>query len=92
MAQVDKAPRVATRVDPQLPVAAQSKDIALVRVLVSQAGHPVLVRMLRPSKGGLAADDAVIAAVKKWTFTPAVKKGETVTCWLHVAVPLSGGR
>lgn len=90
MAQVDKAPRVATRVAPQLPADTQAKlnDIALVRVLVSQAGHPVLVRMLRPSKGGLAADDAVMAAVKKWTFTPALKKGETVTCWLHVAVPL----
>jgi outer membrane biosynthesis protein TonB len=46
--------------------------------------------MLRPSKGGIAYDDAVMAAVKKWTFTPAVKKGETVTCWLHVAVTLNG--
>jgi protein TonB len=94
MMQVDKAPRVATRVEPQWPASSGPKvtDIALVRVLVSQAGHPVLVRMLRPSKGGIAYDDAVIAAVKKWTFTPAVKKGDAVTCWLHVAVPLNGGK
>jgi periplasmic protein TonB len=90
MAQVDKAPRVTARVEPHLPAGSQPKtnDIALVRVLVSQTGHPVLVRMLRPSKGGLAADDAIVEAVKKWTFAPALKKGETVTCWLHVAVPL----
>jgi protein TonB len=92
LTQVDRAPKVLSRVEPQVPrnVQVQANDIALVRVLVSHTGHPALVRLLRPSKGGVAQDDAIIAAVKQWTFSPASKRGEAVSCYLHVAVPLKG--
>jgi hypothetical protein len=34
-------------------------------------------------------DDAVVAAVKQWTFTPARKRGEAVSCWFNVGVSLT---
>jgi hypothetical protein len=47
-----------------------------------------VVNVLRRSRIGVAVDDAVVAAVKQWTFSPARKKGEPVSCWYHVGVPI----
>jgi TonB family protein len=92
---VDRPPKVATRVDAALPASMQgqvSNEIVVVRVLVSQTGRPALVSLLRHSRSGLALDEAVIAAVKQWTFTPAVKRGQNVSCFYHVGVPVGPGR
>ena len=87
---VDRAPRVTARVEPALPegVDQARQEILIVRVLVSQAGNPTLVSLLRPSRSGLALDEAVVDAVKQWTFAPAVRRGEAVSCFLNVAVPV----
>ncbi len=63
-------------------------DVVVVRLLVSQSGHPSSLSLLRKSKAGQSLDDAVVAAVKQWTFSPARKKGEAVSCWLNVGVPV----
>jgi TonB family protein len=86
---VDESPRVATRVEPRLDddvVKRYPKDVVVVRVLVSQAGHPFRVSLLRRSLGGRPVDDAVVAAVSAWTFSPAKKRGEAVSCWMNVGV------
>jgi hypothetical protein len=86
---VDEAPQVAARTEPRITEEVQAhlvKEIVIVRVLVSEAGHPVLVRLLRGSRSGRALDAAIVAAVQQWTFTPASKRGQRVTCWLHTAV------
>jgi hypothetical protein len=88
---VDEAPRVATRVEPQLPGDLQehpANDVAVVRMLISQDGHPFRITLLRRSKAGRPVDDAVVAAVTQWTFSPARKRGEAVSCWLNVGVPV----
>jgi TonB family protein len=88
---VDESPAIATRIDPKLPgdvPARLRNDIVIVRLLVSQSGHPFRVSLLRKSKAGPSVDDAVVAAVTRWTFSPARKRGEAVSCWLNVAVPL----
>jgi TonB family protein len=64
--------------------------VVVVRILVSQSGHAYRVNLLRRSRLGPAADEAVIAAVKQWTFSPARRRGEAVSCWLNVGVPLAG--
>jgi len=89
---VDETPRISGRVAPQLPgnLARTSNDVVVVRILVSQSGHAFRVNLLRRSRLGPAADEAVVAAVRQWTFSPARKRGEAVSCWLNVGVPLSG--
>lgn len=88
---VDEPPRVATRVEPRLPAnlpAGADKKIVVARVLVSRTGQPHHVSLLRGSMLGRASDDAVVAAVTQWTFSPATKRGEPVNCWLNIGVPL----
>jgi protein TonB len=89
---VNETPRVATRVEPQVPDDLRNRqlnEVVIVRVLVTQAGHPSLVNLLRRSKAGPSLDNAILAAVKQWTFVPAKKRGEAVSCWYHVGVPVS---
>ena len=82
---------MATRVEPQLRGDLPDRpanDVAVVRMLVSQDGHPFRVTLLRRSKAGSVVDDAVVAAVTQWTFSPARKRGEAVSCWLNIGVPV----
>jgi len=87
---VDQSPQIATRVEPRLPdlPVRAVNDVVVVRVLVSQTGHPFRVNLLRRSKVGRSLDDAVVAAVTQWTFAPARKRGEAVSCWYNIGVPL----
>jgi TonB family protein len=89
--QVNEPPRMATRVEPRLPSELRDrsvKEVVVVRALVSQSGHPTRISLLRRSKTGPQLDDVVLAAVNQWTFSPAKKKGEAVSCWFNFAVPI----
>jgi hypothetical protein len=88
---VDESPRITTRVEPRLPadIPTRLSDVVVVRVLVSQGGQPFRVSLLRKSRLGRSLDDAVVAAVTQWTFAPARKRGEAVSCWYNIGVPLS---
>jgi protein TonB len=88
--QVNEVPQLASRIEPRIPGEIQGpiNDVVIVRLLVSQTGHVSVVNVLRRSRIGVAVDDAVVAAVKQWTFSPARKKGEPVSCWYHVGVPI----
>ena len=89
---VDVAPKVAKRIAPQVPADLKGRpinDIVIVRVLVSQTGDPSRVSLLRKSKHGRSLDDAVVAAVTQWRFSPAKRRGEAVSSWYNVGVPLS---
>jgi hypothetical protein len=88
---VDQPPRVASRVAPRLPgnlPAGADKRMAIARVLVSSTGHAHHVSLLRGSMLGRESDEAVVAAVTQWTFSPAKKRGEAVNCWYNIGVPL----
>jgi periplasmic protein TonB len=89
---VNETPRVATRIEPQVPDDLRDRslnEVVIVRVLVTQAGHPLIVSLLRRSKAGPSLDNAIVAAVKQWRFVPARKRGEAVSCWYHVGVPVA---
>jgi protein TonB len=88
---VTEAPRVATRVEPDVPEDLRGRarnEIVIVRILVSQSGRPSRVTLLRRSKTGPRLDDAVIAAVNQWTFSPARRRGEPVSSWYNMGVPI----
>jgi TonB family protein len=86
---VNEQPRVAARVEPKLTEELKARsvnEVVIVRVLVSQSGHPSRVSLLRRSRTGAQLDDVVVAAVNQWTFSPAKKKGEAVSCWFNLGV------
>jgi protein TonB len=88
---VDVSPQIAKRIEPLLPADLRDRrinDVVIVRVLVSQSGDPSLVRLLRKSKHGPSLDEAVVAAVTQWRFSPAKRRGEAVSSWYNVGVPL----
>jgi protein TonB len=88
---VDVSPTVARRIEPQLPADLKSRAVnetLIVRVLVSQNGDPSHVSLLRKSKQGRSLDEAVVAAVTQWRFSPAKRHGEPVSSWYNVGVPL----
>jgi len=76
---------------PELPEELRGRsirEVVVVRVLVSQDGRPSRITFLRRSRAGAELDDAVVAAVNQWTFVPARKRGEAVSCWLNLGVPV----
>ena len=86
---VTETPKVTARVEPRLPADLRARkvhEIVIVRALVSQSGHASRVSVLRKSKTGPQLDDVVVAAVNQWTFAPAKKKGEPVSCWFNFGV------
>jgi protein TonB len=89
---VDEAPRIATRVEPQLSegLPLRDGDVVIVRILVSHTGRPFRVNLLRRSRFGSEVDDAVVAAVRHWTFSPARRRGEPVSCWYNFGIALKG--
>ncbi len=91
MGQVDDKPSVANQIDPSLPDELRDRpltDLVILRVLVAQNGRAADVNVLRKSKAGAALDSAVVSAVRKWSFSPARKRGQAVSCWYNVGVPL----
>jgi protein TonB len=86
---VDVRPQVASRVEARVAGRpCQAPEVLVLRVLVSSAGRPADVRLLRGSRTDPAADRAAMAAVRQWRFTPAQRRGQSVDCWLNVGVPV----
>ena len=70
---------------PPLELKARIGGIVVLRVLVSEKGAPAEIAVMRGARAGL--DEAAIAAVKKWTFTPGTKDGVPVKTWMTVPIP-----
>jgi protein TonB len=86
--EVDTLPRIATVVKPAYPplaLKARIGGIVVLRVLVSERGLPAEIAIVRKAPAGL--DKAAIAAVQKWTFTPATKDGVAVRTWMTIPIP-----
>jgi len=86
--ELDTPPRISTVVKPGYPplaLKARIGGIVVLRVLVSEKGLPAEVAVTRGARAGL--DEAAIAAVKKWTFTPGTKGGVAVKSCLTVPIP-----
>ena len=89
--KVDVRPEIVRRVNARTSkAAAGTPEMVVLRVLVSAAGSPATVQVLRGSKVDPDSDGAAVAAVKQWAFSPALKRGRPVDCWFNVAVPVEG--
>ena len=70
---------------PQMALHARIRGLVILRVLVSETGQPLEVEVVRGASAGLT--EAAVAAVKKWTFTPAKKADVPVRAWTTVPIP-----
>jgi TonB family protein len=80
-------PTLLHAVTPDYPQAAQNlgyKGSVIVSVVVEKEGVPSHLQVLRPA--GMGLDEQAIAAVQRYTFTPATQKGKPVPVDLNVVV------
>ncbi len=88
VSQVETRPSVSNRFDPVLParITSATPVVVIVRVLVSPSGRAVESSSVKnpTNDAGLAA--AAAATVRQWSFAPARKKGQAVSCWVNVGV------
>jgi TonB family protein len=86
-------PTLLHSVRPNYPQAAQNlgyKGSVIVSVIVGKEGNPSHLQLLRPA--GLGLDEQAIAAVQKYTFTPATQKGKPIPVDLNVVVDFGGAQ
>ena len=77
--EVDQGPRVLRKVEPKYPQAARRANkeaVVFVEFTVDVDGKPTDIKVTDPK--GFGFDDAALAAIKRWRFTPAKKGGENV--------------
>src|SRR3954454_7114591 len=86
VAQVDGRPGVLSKFDPVLParIGAQTPVVVIVRVLVSASGRAVESSSVRTPTNDEGVGAAAAATVRQWSYAPAKKKGQPVSCWFNV--------
>ncbi len=92
---VDQRPRVLRHVDPIYPEEAarlRLQDVVVVKALVGPTGRVEDTQLLRRSVKDVAFNTAALNAVRQYTFAPARKKGQSVSCWFNVGVPFQLSR
>jgi len=80
---VDQPPKPARRTPIEYPKKARKLGVTgyvLMNLLVNKQGHVEKVKVLESSPEGVF-DDVAVAAVKTWTFKPAMYKGKAVNVW-----------
>ena len=78
-------PEIVNRAKPNYPPAAFNRKVegtVVLSLLVNESGKVAEVKILRPAGGTSGLNEAAVAAVKKWTFKPAVKAGKKVKVWV----------
>jgi protein TonB len=81
---LDRAPEVTARVNPEYPYSARERGIegyVAVKVLVGKDGAVRQVNILKSKPKGVF-DQAVRRAVPNWRFQPGEVGGEPVTAWV----------
>jgi protein TonB len=80
--------KVNRRVDPVYPAGSRrdgEQGTGMFRVLVDEKGRPTEVQVLK-SSGFPRLDDAAMAAIRKWAFSPAMQNSQAVRSWTRVQV------
>jgi len=82
--EVDIQPRPIKIVKPKYPELAKQMGLegaVVVNALISEKGDVLQVEILRGIKNGAPLEQAALAAVRQWKFSPAVKNGVKVKVW-----------
>ena len=83
------APVAISKIQPVYPELARRagvEGIVSVRVWVDQEGKVREVRILKSSGSDVGFEEAAVAAVKQWTFSPAIQNGRAVAVWTGIRI------
>jgi protein TonB len=92
LSQVAQAPRVLEQIQPRYPRRARSDGITglvVVRLIIGVDGHvePTSARVIRSVP---ALDEAALAAVTQWRFSPAIgRQGRPVRVIVEIPIQFS---
>jgi protein TonB len=89
--RVDAPPRPIETLMPVYPERAlkeRARGIVVLRVLVSEAGLPLEIKVVKGARADLTK--AAIAAAKQWRFEPALKDGRPVRTFTTIRFPFEG--
>jgi protein TonB len=64
------------------------RGLVILRVLVSEVGDPVEIRVQKAARKDLT--DAAVAAARQWKFEPGRKAGVAVRGWATIHFPFEG--
>jgi TonB family protein len=79
------APRILSKVEPQYSEDARKGKLQgsiLLSVVIDASGSPTQIAILRPL--GMGLDEAAIAAVSQWKFSPGTKNGTAVPVFSQI--------
>ena len=82
--EVDIQPRPIKIVEPKYPELAKQMGLegtVVVNALISENGDVLRAEILRGIKNGAPLEQAALAAIRQWKFSPAVKNGVKVKVW-----------
>ena len=91
LAEVDAHPAVLRKTNPVYPESARRKRISgevVLRFLLEASGSVTHLQVVRSDPRGVF-DQASLAAVKQWRFSPAMKDGQAVPAWVEVPLHFS---
>jgi len=79
------APRIVSKVEPQYSEEAKKSKLQgsiLLSVVIDSTGAPTQIAVLRPL--GMGLDEAAVAAVSQWKFSPGIKNGTPVPVFSQI--------
>jgi protein TonB len=88
LSQVDTAPRLTRRFEPEYPYSARSRNLSgtvTVRFLVQEDGTVDELSVLSAEPAGVF-ESSVLKAVRRWRFTPGMRGGRPAPTWVVLPV------
>ena len=73
---------------PERALKERARGLVVLRVLVSETGAPVEIKVEKAARADLT--DAAVAAARQWRFEPARKGGRAVRTFATVRFPFEG--
>ncbi|MCX6640036.1 MAG: energy transducer TonB [bacterium] len=85
----EQAPQIVTRVQPEYPDMAKTAEVdgkVVVQFYVDKKGDVKKAKAVQAKPSGLGFEEAAVAAVLKWKFTPALQRENPVGVWVAYTI------
>ena len=87
--ELDRPPKPVKTVDPEYPQMARRTGKVgrvVLRILITKNGQVAQVKVIQGPGAGLGFEDAAVAAVKQWRFSPPTVHGTPVDVWADLPI------